>query len=346
MWMDLLRWFDRSRRDLPWRRTQDPYAIWISEVMLQQTQVATVIPYFEKFLAAFPTVAALAEASQDDVLSKWSGLGYYSRARNLHRAAKEVVEKHGGVLPSTVDALLTLPGFGRYTAGAVASIAFGVRAPLVDGNVSRVLTRVYAIDDAKPEKRIWALAESLVPAERPGDHNQALMELGATVCTPANPTCLLCPLRDECQALAQGRVDALPPPRVRAARKELKLAVAVCRQADKLLAMRRSDGGLFGGLWELPSAPREALRALVGKKAVIDECLGTVKRSLTHRALTLELWATRPEKRLTVPAGYEELKWVTADELEVLGISAATRAVLAYLETETLAPKKRRKKKG
>jgi A/G-specific adenine glycosylase len=329
----LLRWFDRVRRDLPWRRTTDPYAIWISEVMLQQTQVVTVIPYFERFLRKFPTVTALAAASLPEVLSLWSGLGYYARARNLHLAAQAIVAHHEGRLPASVVELLELPGFGRYTAGAVASIAFGLQAPLVDGNVSRVLTRLYAIDDSKREKRIWQLAEQLVPAKRPGDFNQALMELGATICLPSRPLCLLCPLRTDCRAHAQGRVEQLPPRKERAARKGLQLAVAVCRRGPRLLVMRRDDGGLFGGLWELPSAALPALAALLGAKAIVGERLGTVTRTLTHRDLTLELWSAKAGAVLKAPpSGYQAVQWVTAGQLSSLGISSATRAVLKHLD--------------
>ncbi len=328
----LLRWFDRAQRDLPWRRTGDPYAIWLSEVMLQQTQVVTVIGYYQRFLARFPTVASLAAAPQEDVLSLWSGLGYYSRARNLHLAAKQIVAEHSGRLPTTVEALRELPGFGRYTAGAVASIAFGVQAPLVDGNVARVFTRYFAIDEAKPEQRIWELAEQLVPAKRPGDFNQALMELGATICTPTTPSCSTCPLRRSCEALAQDRVGQLPAPKVRAARKRLHLKVAVCRQGASLLVMRREDGGLFGGLWELPSAEAGELGALLGRAGSVGERLGTVRRTLTHRDLTLELWSARASRSVTPPPGYQAVRWVTAAELDGLGISSATRAVLAQLD--------------
>ncbi len=332
-WMSdtLLPWFDRSKRDLPWRRTTDPYAIWISEVMLQQTQVVTVIPYFERFLRRFPTVTALAEAGLPDVLALWSGLGYYSRARNLHRAAQAIVAEHAGVLPASVDALLELPGFGRYTAGAVASIAFQISAPLVDGNVSRVFTRLFAIDGDKREKEIWRLAAEHVPAKRAGDFNQALMELGATVCLPVNPLCLLCVLKEHCEALKQGRVAGLPPPKVRAARKALTLDVAVCRRTDLLLHARRNDGGLFGGLWELPSAEPGKLPALLGPKARFGASLGTVRRTLTHRDLTLRLIATDVPARLKIPAGYQALQWVGKRQLAELGISSATKGVLGEI---------------
>ena len=328
----LLRWFDRVQRDLPWRRTGDPYAIWLSEVMLQQTQVITVIPYFERFLARFPTVAALAAAPLPEVLSLWSGLGYYSRARNLHRAAQTIVAEHGGRLPSSVEALLQLPGFGRYTAGAVASIAFGVRAPLVDGNVARVFTRLFAIDAPKPDKQLWQLADQLVPAKRPGDFNQALMELGATICTPTSPRCPTCPVRRSCRARAENRVDQLPPPKVRTPRKRLRLAVAVCRKGPALLVMRREDGGLFGGLWELPSAAPDSLRGLLGRSGSVGDRLGTVSRTLTHRDLTFELWSARAPRSVAVPKGYQAVRWVTVGELPSLGISSAMRAVLKEID--------------
>ncbi|MBX7101901.1 MAG: A/G-specific adenine glycosylase, partial [Myxococcaceae bacterium] len=267
----LLRWFDRHRRDLPWRRTSDPYAIWLSEVMLQQTQVDRVVGYWQRFLDELPTVKALANAELAQVLKLWSGLGYYSRARNLHKAAKAVVAEHGGKFPRTAEALGELPGFGRYTAGAVASIAFGQAAPIVDGNVARVFARVFEIEGLPGvparEAALWAHAEQLVGGERPGDFNQALMELGALVCTPKSPTCLLCPLHAVCRARRTGRVDELPPARPRAARKQLTLAVAVARRERTLLLGQRAEGGLFGGLWELPSA--EIGAASEGPKALL-----------------------------------------------------------------------------
>jgi A/G-specific adenine glycosylase len=242
-----------------------------------------------------------------------------------------VVIEHGGQLPASVEGLRELPGFGRYTAGAVASIAFGVRAPLVDGNVARVFTRLFAIDEAKPDKRVWQLAEQLVPAKRPGDFNQALMELGATVCMPAAPLCGACPVSRSCAALAQGRVAQLPPPKVRPPRKKLQLAVAVCRKGPALLVMRRADGGLFGGLWELPSAAPDSLRSVLGRSGSVGTRLGTVRRTLTHRDLTFELWTARVGASLKVPAGYQALRWVTPAEIPELGISAAMRAVLREL---------------
>ncbi|WP_224372806.1 A/G-specific adenine glycosylase [Hyalangium versicolor] len=338
----LLAWYDRERRDLPWRRTKDPYAIWLSEVMLQQTQVATVIPYWERFLARFPTVEALARAPLDDVLSAWRGLGYYSRARNLHRAAQEVVARFGGRLPSTAEALLTLPGFGRYTSGAVASIAFGEEAPLVDGNVARVLSRLFEVEgvpgDRAREARLWELAGALVRGERPGDLNQALMEHGATVCRPESPLCLLCPVRTACLAFQHGRVDELPPAKVRAAPKLLTLALAVWPHEDTLLFARRAEKGLFGGLWELPAVEVEPdapeataatrLSEALGVPVTAKAELGTVQRQLTHRTLTLRLLRVTGRQRPSRAPAFHEVRWCTPAQAEGLGMSTAMQRAL------------------
>ena len=338
----LLSWYDRARRDLPWRRTRDPYAIWLSEVMLQQTQVSTVIPYWERFLQRFPTVAALAAAPLPDVLAGWRGLGYYSRARNLHRAAQEVVERFGGTLPSTAAELRSLPGFGRYTAGAVASIAFGEAAPLVDGNVARVLSRLFEVEgppgDRAREARLWTLAAELVPGERPGDFNQALMEHGATVCRPEKPLCLLCSVREHCLAWRHGRVDELPPAKVRAAPKKLTLAVAVWPHAGRLLLARRAEKGLFGGLWELPAAEvaedtsepecATALGTALGTDVRVEGALGTVRRQLTHRTLSLRLLRVSADAHPTQAPAFRELSWCTPDEASALGMSTAMHKAL------------------
>jgi A/G-specific adenine glycosylase len=350
----LLAWFDREQRPLPWRETKDPYAIWVSEVMLQQTQVDRVIPYWSRFLARFPTVTALAEAPLADVLAAWRGLGYYSRARNLHRAAQHLVREHGAALPSSLEALLALPGFGRYTAGAVASIAFGQVAPLVDGNVARVLARLLEIDGRPPDRAreaaLWTAAGHLVHRKRPGDWNQALMELGATVCLPRNPLCLLCPLRSHCRALATDRVDELPAPRKAPPRKRLELAVLVARRGDQVLLARREEAGLFGGLWEMPMAPcapggdqEPVLRAMVGKRATIGPELSVIERTLTHRDLVLRLFPAEAPARLgPPPPGYLEWRWVDAAELPGLGISSAMEQALA----EAAPPLEKRPARG
>ena len=336
----LLRWFDRSKRDLPWRKSSDPYGIWVSEVMLQQTQVERVIRYWTKFLARFPTVKSLAQAELQEVLGLWTGLGYYSRARNLHLASKELVANFGGELPDSVDGLLTLPGFGRYTAGAVASIAFQLEAPLVDGNVARVLSRLLELDGVPGEKAreasLWAAAEVLVAGGRPGDWNQALMELGATICVPHNPLCLVCPVRSSCRALASGRVDELPRPKKPAKRKRLEIAVAVARRGDEVLLARREERGLFGGLWEFPGIELSvgahgdlALQKLLGKKASVGPELTVLERTLTHRDLILRLHAVAHPRRLAkVPPGYLEWRWVPQAEIASLGMSSAMQACL------------------
>jgi A/G-specific adenine glycosylase len=348
----LLFHYDAHARDLPWRRTRDAYAIWVSEVMLQQTQVAVVLRYWGPFLERFPSLPLLAAAPPDAVLAAWRGLGYYARARNLHRAARAVVEFHEGVLPASAAALAQLPGFGRYTVGAVASIAFGLKEPLVDGNVARVLSRLFAVEgrpgEPEREARLWALAQRLLDAERPGDWNQALMELGATLCRVTQPLCLLCPLRAQCQALALGKVEQLPPPKLATPRQSLRLAVAVARRRGRLLLGQRPARGLFGGLWEPPSVelpgaaqPREAkkaLTALLGTGTQVGASLGEVRRTLTHRELTLSLFAVAPPRRPS-KGKYLALRWVSVQQAQALGVSAAMQAALAHSENDAKGPR-------
>lgn len=303
----LLAFYDASARPLPWRATTDPYAIWVSEVMSQQTRVDTVIPYYQRWLQRFPDITALAEASLDDVLALWEGLGYYSRARHLHAAAGMVREQHGGTLPGTYDALRTLPGVGDYTAGAVASIAFGEAQPAVDGNVRRVLARL--LDEPAPSSsRLRAVATLLLPRDRPGDFNQALMELGATVCTPAGPACGDCPLRGHCAARAAGtqrdrprRVERRPVP-------TCIVATAVIHSpAGRVLVQRRPEAGLLAGLWSFPGvevdveedAPDRVLE-LAGRLApgVAAEArpLGTVEHTFSHRRERYACYAVQAEE--------------------------------------------------
>ncbi len=253
----LAAWFDATSRDLPWRRERAPYAVWLSEVMLQQTRVDTVVPYFQRFLARFPDVRALAAAPLDDVLHLWSGLGYYRRARQLHATAREVTERHGGVFPAEAPALRALPGIGAYTAGAIASIAYGRREPLVDGNVARVLARLEGIGEPikspSAVRRVWAIAARLLPDEQPGRFNEALMELGAMVCTPRDPRCDACPVSRFCAARAAGRERELPVVARKAAVPVVPAVAAVLVAPDgRILFARRREGGLFGGLWEPP----------------------------------------------------------------------------------------------
>lgn len=261
----LLSWFDTHQRDLPWRQTDDPYAIWISEIMLQQTQVATVKDYYTRWMAAFPDVSSLADANIDAVLTLWAGLGYYRRARSLHEAARMVVDDFNGVLPTEVKKLKKLKGIGDYTAGAIASIAFGKVEPLVDGNVERVFARLFAIagdpKDRANQKRFWSIARALVDPERPGDFNQALMELGATCCTPKSPTCLLCPVRTLCAARALGDPTAFPATVKRAKAKPVQVdsLVIYAVKEDAFLLVKRPHDGLLPGLLEAPSSPHAPL---------------------------------------------------------------------------------------
>lgn len=343
----LLAWYDANRRDLPWRRTRDPYAIWISEAMLQQTRVETVIPYWERFLARFPDVGSLARAELDDVYALWTGLGYYSRARNLKAAAGSIVADHGGCLPDTAERLRNLPGIGRYTAGAVASIAFEREEPLVDGNVVRVFARLEDIREDSASKpvvdRLWSLASALVAGERPGDLNQALMELGATLCTPKQPRCLLCPLRRECRGFAAGEPERLPKKTKRTAVRTMRaIAVAVEREG-KLLAVRRPETGLMAGLWELPGGElaegEEAkdhaariLREVVGLEVRGLASVGHVEHLFTHRRLVLEVFRTKalPAARVR-RQGYTAHRWVEAASLLDLAHAGVTRKALALL---------------
>lgn len=343
----LLRWYDAHRRDLPWRRTRDPYAIWISEAMLQQTRVETVIPYWERFLARFPDVEDLARAELDEVYALWTGLGYYSRARNLKAAAETIVAEHDGQLPASAEALRTLPGIGRYTAGAVASIAFDREEPLVDGNVVRVLARLEDVREDVGDKavveRFWSLAGELVRGARPGDLNQALMELGATLCLPKGPLCLACPVRRHCRAHAQGTAESLPRKRRRTAVRTLRgLAVAIERRGD-LLAVRRPPTGLMAGLWELPGglleegeeakehAPR-ILRERTGLALEALESAGRIEHLFTHRRLELEVFRARlrPGSRVRLD-GYTAHRWVDAEALLALAHAGPTRKALARL---------------
>jgi A/G-specific adenine glycosylase len=330
--------FAGARRDLPWRATRDPYAIWVSEIMLQQTRVQTVIPYWQKWMAKFPTVGALAAAPLDDVLAAWAGLGYYSRARNLWSGARAVVEQ-GGALPARASELRSVPGIGPYTAGAIASIAFGERAPLVDGNVARVLARVYAIgEDVKStagQRALWARAGELMAAlpasAAPGDLNQGLMELGATVCAPANPRCLACPLVQLCAT----RGDELP---VMAARKRahelplLERAALWLEAGGEIVLARREPHGLFGGLWELPQSERalDVARAL-GVTELDAEPVAIHDQVLAHRRLRIAVFRGGAPGALDARAlpGYDAIARVPLARARELGIAAATTAILS-----------------
>jgi A/G-specific adenine glycosylase len=349
----LLAWFAANARGLPWRRggleqsARTPYRVWLVEVMLQQTRVETVVPYYERFLARFPTIQALAEAPLEEVLKAWEGLGYYARARNLHAAARQIVADHGGQLPGTFEELLALPGVGRYTAGAVASIAFERDVPAVDGNVRRVLCRVFAIREdvtrSAVQASLEALAASLLPPGQAGAFNEALMELGATVCTPRAPDCDRCPLCELCLAYARGEQEALPVRRPRKAVPHYDVTAAVTTREDgRVLVAQRNPDDMLGGLWEFPGGKCRDGEALpeclaremheeLGVEVEVGELLTTVNHAYTHFRITLHAFRCRlaaGEPRCLDCAAF---RWVTLAELDALPMSVADRKVAQAL---------------
>lgn len=343
----VLGWYRENRRDLPWRRTRDPYAIWISEAMLQQTRVDTVIPYWHRFLTKFPTVGELAVAPVDDVLKLWEGLGYYSRARNLHRAAGLIVSDFGGRLPDSATQLKTLPGIGPYMAGAVASIAFQKPEPVLDGNVERVLTRLHGISDsvsdAKTKKNLWQLAAGLVPETSPGDFNQGMMELGATVCTPKGPGCVTCPLTAPCVAHAEGTPEAYPVKLKKAPAPHHDIAVGVVRYRGKLLLVRRPERGLLGGLWEFPGGRLQAsespgdgvikrLKERFSLSVTPGEPLTPVKHVFTHRRVTLHPFLCEAASESVAPGYHSDFRWVPPGGVTGLALPRAHQKILESLE--------------
>ena len=346
----LLRWYDRHRRDLPWRlrpdagpeERLDPYHVLVSETMLQQTQVATVIPYYHRFLSRFPTLRDLAEADEQDVLRLWQGLGYYSRARHLRAAARKVLDDYGGQIPADPEELLSLPGVGRYTAGAVASIAFDRRAPLVDGNVARVLCRVDALEgdvrDRGVNERLWERAEQILPGRRVGDFNSALMELGATVCTPRRPQCPVCPVRGHCQAYASGRQEQIPPPRPAKPTPLLRRWVLCIRRGERWLIEQRPPKGRWAGLWQFVTiVPEEravsvgTVRAHLGLCADRPRLIGRVEHALSHRRYEFEAYACRGQGPLKSNADARARVWVRLEELDRYPLSRPQLAVAALL---------------
>jgi A/G-specific adenine glycosylase len=347
----LLAWMRLARRDLPWRRNRTPYAVWISEVMLQQTQVATVIPYFERWLDRFPDIPALASAPLDDVLKMWEGLGYYARARNLQRAAQAMVERHGGSVPSDRAALLALPGIGRYTAGAILSMAFGRPEPILDGNVRRVLCRLYDVpgDPRAPEveARLWQLSAELVQAApdiQAGDFNEALIELGALICTPAQPDCPNCPVQQYCLAFQLGTTDVRPAKLTRPSTPYHDVVAAVvANAAGNVLIVQRPPPGLLGGLWGFPGgvvAPDEELADAVTR--TVEEQTGvtvqaraavcTVKHAYTHFRITLHAFTAELEAGEAQPLTCAQLRWVSIEELDDYAFPVTDRKVAQALD--------------
>ena len=336
----LLAWHKRhGRHDLPWQGTRDAYRIWVAEIMLQQTQVAAVIPYSLRFLARFPDLAALAGAPQDEVLRRWSGLGYYSRARNLHRAAQLVAERHGGVFPRALDDIAALPGIGRSTAAAVAAFAYGTRAAILDGNVKRVLARHFAVagfpGERRVEMRLWQLAEEQLPPRAIGRYTQALMDLGATLCTRAKPACADCPLAQSCRALALARVGDFPAPRPAKAVPTRATHMLLLLRAGEVLLEKRPPAGIWGGLWSLPELAdaarvRAHCRTRYGCSIAAPQPLAPLAHGFTHFKLQIQPLLCRVEK--LAPAAREPGQmWLSLEEAHGAAIPVAVRKLIERL---------------
>jgi A/G-specific adenine glycosylase len=345
---EILAWYDRHRRDLPWRappgRRPDPYHVWLSEIMLQQTTVAAVKAYFEKFVRAWPSVADLAAGPLDDVLVAWAGLGYYARARNLHACARAVAADHGGVFPDTEEALRALPGIGAYTAAAIAAIAFGRRAVVVDGNVERVMARLHALETplpaAKPELR--RLADALTPTDRPGDYAQAVMDLGATVCAPRRANCLICPWQRRCAASRKGIAATLPRRAVKARRPTRRgIAFWVERPDGAILLRERPHQGLLGGMTEIPSTPWTEDAGSAGDPAAHAPVAsrwtrrgGLVRHTFTHFHLELEVWQAEVSaaQPLAAAADAGRCRWVAPADLGRAALPSVMRKIVAHVK--------------
>ncbi len=344
----ILAWYTRNARRLPWRDISDPYRTWVSEIMLQQTRVEAVIPYFERWMARFPTLTDLASASEQDVLRAWEGLGYYSRARNLHRAARLVVERFGGQLPSDRDALQSLPGIGRYTAGAIASIAFAQDEPALDGNIRRVLARVFDVRvparSPEGERILWALAAENLPEGRASAYNQALMDLGSAVCTPRAPACPVCPLNQLCQAYALGVQEQRPVKLPKPPTPHYLVSAAVIRRDGRVLLAQRPANGLLGGMWEfpggkvepgetLPETLRREIMEELGVEIEVAEPFGVYQHAYTHFSVTLHAFCCRLTAGEPRPIQPSDLRWVTPDELKDYPMGKIDRQIARRIES-------------
>lgn len=345
---DLLAWYDQNAAPLPWRENHDAYRVWLSEIMLQQTQVETVKPYFDRFLQAFPTVHDLAAAPLDEVLKLWEGLGYYSRARNLHQAAQQVSQVYNGQFPQTVEGLLALPGIGRYTAGAISSIAFGQVAPLLDGNVIRVFARLTDLQadvtEPKTKDQLWKLAEECLDHDRPGDYNQSLMELGRVICKPRSPLCGECPISHACKAFANGTQAERPVKKRKAATPHYDVAAGmVWNEMGEVLIAQRPLEGLLGGLWEFPGGKQESgetlpeclrreLREELAIEVEVGELFTVVQHGFTHFKITLHAFTCRYLDGEPQAIGVRDWAWVQPSELSRYSFGKADRQVIAHLE--------------
>lgn len=341
---DLISWYKSQKRDLPWRLNQDPYRIWISEIMLQQTRVDTVIPYYNRFMEKFPDVKALAEADEQDVLKAWEGLGYYSRARNLQTAAREVMTLHGGEMPSVPKLLGALKGIGPYTTGAISSIAFGLPEPAVDGNVMRVLSRILEVDEdialPKTRKTFEAFVRALISKENPSSFNQGLMELGALICTPQSPMCLFCPVQQHCRAFESGRQLELPMKSKAKKKKTIRYAALLCRNSEgKVLIEKRPAKGLLAGLWQFPmvefSGEENELAGLAFQetdmKIQIGEKAGVLKHVFTHLVWEIDIYHATAEAIEPVRA---PARFATLSEIKARPFPVSHQKMMPYLSDE------------
>ncbi|NQT26855.1 A/G-specific adenine glycosylase [candidate division KSB1 bacterium] len=343
----LLKWFDENKREMPWRETRNPYKIWVSEIMLQQTQVKTVESYYNRFIQAFPTIQSLSMADSGQVMKAWEGLGYYSRARNLHKAAKIIVQCFNAQIPHTLEELLSLPGIGRYTAGAILSIAFDQPAPVLDGNVIRMLSRLFHITDnvdrSSTQKRLWQLTEDMLPKSRIRDFNEAMMELGALVCTPKNPRCEICPVQKHCEATRIGIQQDLPVRTPRNPIPHLDVTAGVIWKADRFLITLRPPKGLLGGLWEFPGGKLEdgesleecikrEIREELEIKIEVVHPLISVKHAYTHFKITLHVFECRFLSGDIVPHDCDDFRWIRPNELDDFAFPGADRKVIDALK--------------
>jgi A/G-specific adenine glycosylase len=342
----LLQWYRANARDLPWRNTKDPYAIWVSEIMLQQTRVETVIPYYEKWLNELPELADLANADEDRVLSLWEGLGYYSRARNLHKAARQVRDQYNGEIPAETGELQKLPGIGRYTAAALSSIAFQKDAAALDGNIRRVLSRFFNITDPirsnTADTKLWDLVEKNLPSGQAGDYNQALMELGARICTPANPDCDQCPLMENCLAFELGLQESRPVKSGKSEIPEITVTAGVIHQTGMYLIAKRPPDGLLGGMWEFPGGkqkPGETLHQTLirelneelNARVKVGEAIGTFQHSYTHKRVQLHAYYCELLDQGIQPLFHTDLKWVSPENLDQFPMGKLDRQISIHV---------------
>ena len=340
----MLDWFDaHGRKDLPWQRPQDAYRTWVSEIMLQQTQVQTVIPYFERFMASFPDVQTLADAPQDRVLQHWSGLGYYARARNLHRAAKVIRDDFGGEFPGTLDEVMALPGIGRSTAGAILALSMDQRHPILDGNVKRVLARHEAVEGwpgkTAVARRLWEIAERHTPHERVADYTQAIMDLGATLCTRSNPACERCPVAADCQALSSGTVNLIPHRKPKKARPLRTTTMVLASHDGRVYLERRPESGIWGGLWSLPEVNgveiadwcRERLAHEAGRIEEWD----VLRHSFSHYDLDIRPIVVRVDRPLSKVADCDDARWHRLDNDLPGGMAAPVSKLIERLKYGT-----------